>query len=70
MILKWGEGGVLASRGASANFLGRSSWYQIYGLFMGSSDMQPTATPKLPQKLLTPQNIQKVKFFFQQQIAL
>ena len=25
-----------------SKYLGRSSWYQIYGLFMGSSDVQPT----------------------------
>ena len=56
VILKSKEGGgaALASREASANFfpgfLGRSVWYQIYGLFMGFSDMQSMTTPKLPLK--------------------
>ena len=49
-----GGGAALASREARANFfpgfLGRSVWYQIYGLFMGFSDMQSMTTPKLPLK--------------------
>ena len=50
-ILKWGGGGggVVASRALTSvpKYLGRSSWHQIYGLFMGSSYMQAMTTSKL-----------------------
>ena len=66
MILHWGGGGgggcKLPVRPAPTSFpqyLGRSSWYQIYGLFRYATDDQPETTP---EKLLSPQKIEKKNF--------
>ena len=66
--IELGGGGLLHVKPAPTpypEYLGTSGWYQIYGPFMGSSDMQAMTTPKLALEGLHPFKKLKKSIFFQ-----